>query len=437
MSKKITIPELSLVMLVGTTGSGKSTFAKKHFKSTEVISSDTCRGLVSDDESDQTCTPEAFEVLQFIASKRLKAGKLTVIDATNVQPESRKHLIQLARRYHVLPVAIVLNVPKETCHERNQNRPDRTSGKQVIWNQYHQLHRSLKSLKKKEGVTQVYDLKSVEEIEAVEIQREPTWSNKSHEKGPFDIIGDVHGCFDELKQLLERLGYAIEKGEKYVVTHTEGRRLVFVGDLVDRGPNSPEVLRLVMDSVASGVAFCVNGNHDEKLKRKLMGREVTIAHGLEETLDQLSRETEAFRQEVLSFLKQLISHYVFDGGRLAVVHAGLKEHYLGRGSPRIRAFCMFGETTGELDEFGLPVRRPWAREYRGETLVVYGHTTIPEPEWLNNTLNIDTGCVFGGKLTAMRYPEKELVSAKAKQKYSEPLRPLDYHVQSLEQRIAS
>ncbi len=430
MTKKITIPELSLVLLVGSSGCGKSTFAKKHFKPTEVISSDYCRGLVSDDENDQSCTPDAFEVLHYIAGKRLKAGKLTVIDATNVQPASRKSLIQLARSYHVLPVAIVLNIPCEVCFERNQGRSDRNFGKHVIWNQHNQLQRSLKSLKKKEGFTQVHLFNSVEEVDGVEIERQRTWTNKKHQKGPFDIIGDIHGCFDELKQLLEKLGYAVQKQDQYTITHRSGRGIIFLGDLVDRGPNSPEVLRLVMDSVASGAAFCVNGNHDDKLKRKLMGRNVTIAHGLQETLDQLEQESAEFKATVFEFLKGLISHYVLDDGKLAVAHAGLKQEYLGRGSPRIREFCLYGETTGEIDEFGLPVRYPWAKEYRGDTSIVYGHTPIPEPEWLNNTINIDTGCVFGGKLTALRYPEKELVSVDAAKVYCEPVKPLHYEAQS-------
>lgn len=343
---KITIPKLSLVMLVGPSGCGKSTFASKHFQPTEVISSDYCRCLVSDDENNQDCTQDAFEVLHFIAAKRLKAGKLTVIDATNIQPQNRASLVQLARRYHVLPVAIVLNIPREICFERNKVRTDRNFGKHVIWNQHNILQRSLKSLKKKEGITQVYVLNSSEDVDTVTIERQPTWTNKCHEKGPFDIIGDIHGCFDETKKLLEKLGYYIEKNDHYTVTHPQDRKLIFLGDLTDRGPNAPEVLRLVMDSVASGIALCVNGNHDDKLKRKLMGRNVAIAHGLQETLDQLDQESEEFKTSILEFLKGLISHYVLDEGKLAVTHAGLKEKYLGRASPRIREFCIrIGKTS--------------------------------------------------------------------------------------------
>jgi protein phosphatase len=425
----IKIPELSLVMLVGASGSGKSSFAKKHFKSTEIISSDYCRGLVSDDENDQAASKDAFELLNFIAEKRLAAGKLVVIDATNVQPEARKSLIGLARRHHVIPVAIVLNLSREVCHERNQHRPDRQFGKHVVWNQTDQLRRYLKGMRK-EGITHVYTMNSVEEVNSVVIERAPLWNNLKHEQGPFDLIGDIHGCFDELYTLLIKLGYQIKKHSQYQVTHTQNRKIIFVGDLVDRGPKTPEVLRLVMDVVESGIGFCVNGNHDDKLKRKLEGRDVKVAHGLAESLAQLENESQEFKDKIVKFLDGLISHYVFDQGKLAVAHAGLKEEYIGRGSQRIREFCMYGETTGEVDEFGLPVRYPWAKDYRGKTMIVYGHTPIPEPEWVNNTINIDTGCVFGGKLTALRYPEKELVFVEAEQIYCEPVKPLNFEVES-------
>ncbi len=419
----IKIPELSLVLLVGPSGCGKSSFARKHFKQTEIISSDYCRGLVSDDENNQACSQEAFEVLRFIAAKRLAAGRLTVIDATNVQPESRKELVALAREYHVLPVAIVLNLPKEICHARNADRPDRQFGKHVVWNQSTQLHRSLRNFRR-EGISQTTILSTVAEIDTAVIERTRLWNNLNHETGPFDIIGDVHGCYDELALLLDKLGYLIEPGEAPRVTHPDGRKLIFVGDLVDRGPAVPQVLRLVMSIVATGAGFCVIGNHDDKLKRALQGRDVKIAHGLAESLEQLASESDALKQQVVQFIDDLRSHYVFDNNKLAVAHAGIKAHYIGRGSPRIRDFCMYGESTGEIDEFGLPVRYPWARDYRGETLVVYGHTPVPEPEWINNTLDIDTGCVFGGKLTALRYPERETVSVPAARVYCTPAKPL-------------
>jgi protein phosphatase len=421
---EIKIPELALVVLIGASGAGKSTFARRHFKSTEIISSDYCRGLVADDENDQAATKDAFEILHFIAAKRLAAGRLTVIDATNTQPESRRPFIELARRYHCLPTALVLDLPEDLCVQHNSARPDRNFGAHVIRNQRAQLRKSLGHLQR-EGFRHVTVLRSIAEVEAAQVRREPLWNNKQGEAGPFDIIGDVHGCFAELEQLLRELGYEDFAGEQgRCARHPAGRRAVFVGDLVDRGPDTPAVLRLVMNMVAAGTAYCVAGNHELKLARKLAGRDVKISHGLAESLAQLEAEPAEFRQTAARFMDRLISHYVFDGGRLVVAHAGLKQEMHGRGSAEVRSFCMFGETTGETDEFGLPVRYNWAADYRGPAMVVYGHTPVPVAEWLNNTLCIDTGCVFGGALTALRYPEREIVAVPARHTYYEPVKPL-------------
>lgn len=426
---KLTIPELAVVALVGPSGSGKSSFARKHFRPTEVLSSDFCRGLVSDEENSQAATNDAFEVLYFIASKRLTAGKLVVIDATNVQVEARKPIIALARQFHCIPVAIVFDLPEKLCHERNRNRPDRDFGPHVIRQQSQQLRRSLRNLQR-EGFRRVHILHSPEEVDAAEIVREPLWNNLKHEHGPFDIIGDLHGCFDELVELLTQLGYSVEKqsnvpgSHAYSVKPPEGRKVVFLGDLVDRGPKIPEVLRLVMSMVQAGTALCVPGNHDIKLMRKLRGKDVQITHGLADSLQQLDKESPEFRIQVSDFLDELVSHYVLDDGKLVVAHAGMKEEMQGRGSGKVRDFALYGETTGETDEFGLPVRYNWAAEYRGRAVVVYGHTPVPQPDWLNRTINIDTGCVFGGNLTALRYPEKELVSVAAREMYAQPVKPL-------------
>jgi len=195
---------------------------------------------------------------------------------------------------------------------------------------------------------------------------------------------------------------------------------------VDRGPNTPGVLKLVMSLVQAGLAWCVPGNHDIKLLRWLNGKNVKIAHGLQESIDQLEVAPPDFKESVKKFIDGLISHYVFDDGNLVVAHAGLKEEMQGRGSGAVREFCLFGETTGEIDEFGLPVRINWAADYKGKAQVVYGHTPVPNAQWLNRTIDIDTGCVFGGKLTALRYPERVLVSVPAAKVYCEPVKPLGY-----------
>jgi len=417
----LTIPELSLVVLIGPSGCGKSTFARRHFKPTEVLSSDAFRALVSDDENDQSATEDAFAALHFVGGRRLAKARLTVIDATNVQPEARKPLVALAREYHVLPVAIVFDLPERVCHERNRSRADRNFGPHVIRNQRSQMHRSLRGLGR-EGFRHVHVLKSQDEVDAAVIERQPLWNNRKQDHGPFDIVGDVHGCCDELEELLRLLGYVVDEAGAW--RHPDGRRPVFLGDLVDRGPRIVDTLKTVMAMVRAGVALCVPGNHDIKLKRRLEGRDVSVAHGLDLTLVELEQETPEFRQNVRDFIDSLVSHYVFDEGGLVVAHAGMKEEMQGRGSGKVRDFALFGETTGETDAFGLPVRYNWAAEYRGRATVVYGHTPVPDPDWLNRTINIDTGCVFGGRLTALRWPEKELVSVPARRAYADPVRPL-------------
>jgi protein phosphatase len=429
----ISIPNLSLVVLIGPSGSGKSTFARKHFLPTEVLSSDACRALVSDHETDQAVTREAFEVLHFVAAKRLALGRLTVIDATNVQPEARQPLVHLARQYHCLPVAVVLNLPEKVCHERNRSRPERNFGPHVVHQQLSQLRRALGRLAR-EGFRHIFVLESPEEVETATVERVPLYNDKRHEHGPFDIIGDVHGCCDELETLLRQLGYtetslpaADPAWGARAFTHPAGRKAIFVGDLVDRGPRILDTVRLVRNMVHLGSALCVPGNHDMKLMRKLRGRDVQITHGLANSLaeiDALPDEIrEPFCKQLAEFLDGLVSHYVFDDGRLVVAHAGLKAEMHGRGSRAVRDFALYGETTGETDDFGLPVRCNWAAKYRGSAMVVYGHTPVPYPEWLNRTVNIDTGCVFGGKLTALRYPEKEFVSVPGARTYCQPSRP--------------
>ncbi|MFD9510288.1 polynucleotide kinase-phosphatase [Streptomyces mirabilis] len=415
--RTLPVTDLSLVVLIGASGSGKSTFARRHFKPTEVISSDFCRGLVADDENDQSASGDAFDVLHYIAGKRLAAGRRTVVDATNVQQESRRQLIELAKKHDVLPIAIVLDVPEEVCAERNASRTDRADmPRRVIQRHIRELRRSLRHLER-EGFRKVHVLRGVAEIESAEVRTEKRFNDLTHLTGPFDIIGDIHGCASELETLLGKLGYVDG-------AHPEGRTAVFVGDLVDRGPDTPAVLRRVMSMVAAGDALCVPGNHENKLGRYLKGRKVQHSHGLAETIEQLDGESEEFHARVREFVDGLVSHYVLDGGRLVVCHAGLPEKYHGRTSGRVRSHALYGDTTGETDEFGLPVRYPWAEDYRGRAAVVYGHTPVPTATWLNNTICLDTGAVFGGKLTALRWPERELVDVPAERVWYEPTKPL-------------
>ena len=230
---EISIPKTALVLLVGASGSGKSSFATKHFAQYETVSSDACRGIVSNDENNQAASNDAFELFYYIISMRLKKGLLTVADATNIQPDARKKLINIARSFHVLPVAIVFDMPQELCENRNKERTDRNVPSHVIRRQLQDLKRSLRSIKK-EGFVKLYTFRSEEEANAVtSIIREKLYNDKAELHGPFDIIGDVHGCYEELIELLQKLRYIIEEtaddGTNYglKVSHPENRTVIF------------------------------------------------------------------------------------------------------------------------------------------------------------------------------------------------------------------
>jgi len=424
----ITIPDFALVILIGPSGSGKSSFARRHFLETEIISSDHCRALVSDDETDQAASADAFKLLHETAAIRLRRRKLTVIDATSVHRAHRANLVTLARRYHALPVALVLDIDPEICHARNAERPNRAFPIDVPRSHSRALTRSLKRLQQ-EGFRQIHIWRSPEEIDRVTIAREPLPTDCRSETGPFDIIGDIHGCFDEATALLTRLGYTIDAFDDAAedlirARHPEGRIAFFVGDLCDRGPRNVASLRLVMGMCAEGSGRCVIGNHDFKLEKWLRGKTTTLSHGLDVTVAELQQRSPDFRDKVRHFIAGLRSHAWLAGGGLVIAHAGLRQEMHGRDTGTIRAFAMFGETTGEVDEFGLPVRLEWARSYNGAAEVVFGHTPMPEARWLNNTLCVDTGCVYGNKLTAFRWPEGEIVDVAAKQQYAVPKKPL-------------
>lgn len=418
---RIEIPEFCLVTMIGATSSGKSSFALRHFKPTEVLSSDFFRGMVSDDENDQSASNDAFDLLHYAANKRLSNMKLTVIDATNTQEYARKKIIDMAREQNVHSVAIVLNLPETLLQERNKARPERNYPERVIRKHCLEVKRSIKSLKR-EGFRFIYVINSLEQLENTEVIRTKLWNNKKEEHGPFDIIGDIHGCCDELEELLAQLGY-VPGGDGYA--HPDGRRVIFLGDFCDRGPRNADVLKLAMEMVKNGNALAVPGNHDMKLLNYFKGKNIKITNGIDLTIGEMEKQSESFRADAAAFLDGLVSHYVLDDGKLVTAHAGLRQEYIGRGSMRVRDFCLYGETTGEVDSYGLPVRLNWAADYRGRATIVYGHIAGKEVKSLNGTYCIDTGCVFGGSLTCFRYPEREIVSVRAKRQYFEPVKPLE------------
>ena len=418
---KIELPEICLVAMIGASSSGKTSFANRYFKPTEVLSSDFFRGMVCDDENNLNISSEAFDLLYYAANKRLNQPKLTVIDATNTQPSARKKIIDLAREQNVHAAAIVLNLPENLLQERNKARPERNFPERVIRQHCRDVKRSIKGLKR-EGFRFVYVIHSLEQLENVEIVRKKLWNDKKDEHGALDIIGDIHGCCDELELLLEKLGYVKIQG---VYTHPEKRKAAFLGDFCDRGNRNADVLRIVMDMVKTGNAFAVPGNHDVKLLKYLRGKSISMTHGIDKTIAELENAGEDFKKEVENFIDSLVSHYVFDDGKLIITHAGLKQEYIGRASARVRDFCLYGEITGETDSYGLPVHLDWTADYRGRATMIYGHIAGKEVRSQNGTFCIDTGCVYGGKLTAFRYPERTFVDVEALQQYFEPEKPLE------------
>lgn len=242
----------------------------------------------------------------------------------------------------------------------------------------------------------------------------------------FDIVGDIHGCWPELCELWEKLGYVWHDAEppRSIPRHPEGRLLVFIGDLADRGPDSPRVLRTACDLIKARLALFVPGNHDDKLFRMLRGKSVRRTHGLDRTERQLNAlpagERAALVRDILSYLATAPPYRVLDGGRLVVTHAGIREEMIGKKDGRVREFTLYGDVRG-FEPSGKPIRHDWAREYRGAALIVYGHTPQDTLRWVNNTVNIDGGCVFGGFLAALRYPERDFVTVPARATYAERL----------------
>lgn len=249
--------------------------------------------------------------------------------------------------------------------------------------------------------------------------------NYNEYSGPFDIIGDVHGCYNELIELLEDLGYKIkevsydDENFGFKINHSENRKIIFVGDLVNKGPDSLKVFKLVMSMINQKIAWSVKGNHEVKVENMLKGEKVKPGSSVEDSAIQLKSETRSFRNKLEDFLEGLPGHSLFDNGNLVVAHAGIKEKLQGKKSEIMEEFCIYGEPKDDLDKTKVPVRFHWAKNYKGKATVVYGHTPVAKTDWINNTINIDTGCAYGGYLTALRYPEKELVSVKAHDTYGD------------------
>lgn len=254
------------------------------------------------------------------------------------------------------------------------------------------------------------------------VELTPMPHDLTHIECGIDAIGDIHGCADELLDLLMELGHATRgpDGSTTLRRHPEGRRVALVGDLTDRGPRNLDVLRTARRLHDEFGAIVVLGNHDHKLMRWLSGANVRIAAGLQTTIDEMVLVDEQERASHAAWLASLQTHHLLDGGRLAIAHAGISKQHQGRHTKGAQSFALYGATTGELAEDGTPEALDWAQEYAGDACVVHGHVVVPEPRILNDVVNIDTGCVFGGSLTAFRWPEAEFVSVKARRIYHSP-----------------
>ncbi len=444
MKNQITLPSTGIVLMIGPSNSGKTTLLnklveEKVLKNTEVVSSDQFRLLVSDtdfiqwsgrskDEADvlsyeyQLISKKAFDVMDNLIEVRCRLGKLTVIDATHLYSDDRKKYVEIARKHHVPVIAISLDVPEGILIERDDNR-DFPRGRKRIKQQYRTFKQNVRFLKK-EGfkASFVLDYRDIEKITFVR-RINPLELNIGN---GIDIIGDIHGCFDELRELLDKLGY--KENEEGLYIHPEGRRFVSIGDVISRGPKSLDTLLFFKKHIESGLAYMIDSNHGWKIARWLEGRKVSLSHGDEKFAEEFEQYTRGYREEAANKLREELkhlllsspAHYVFYKNGVPVLittHAGIKDHYIGKQSDRISDFCRYGDTDG-FDEKGKPIRKDWFINHKSQELIVWGHDPKPAPLIINNTVNIDQGAVFGGSLTAYSFPERKFISVKAKQDYS-------------------
>lgn len=415
MSLTIQYPACALVMLVGPSGAGKSTFASRHFTPTQVLSSDQCRRMIIDDEASQFVNEDAFALLHQWLELRLKHRRFTVVDSTALKPGSRDNLLAVAKKHEVPVFALALDVPEEECVRRDAARSDRQVGEKVVHRHHAQFANARREIEKDDRLAG-YHILTMEQIDKVQIVR----GTPATEVTQFDVIGDVHGCWEELRELWELLGY--QWNEDGLPVHPEGRLPVFVGDLADRGPDSARVLRVGATLVARGLALFAPGNHDDKLFRMLKGRNVQRSHGLDLTEAQINAlpkgERATLVDDILRHLSSTPSHLVLDGGALVVAHAGIKEEMIGNTGGHVREMTLYGDVRGFEPGTNKPIRHDWAQDYKGKALIAYGHTPQEEICFVNNTVNLDGGCVFGGKLCALRYPEREIICVPAHKVYA-------------------
>ena len=411
----VMIPQGTLAVLCGVAGCGKSTFAKRHFAPTQVVSSDECRAMLSDDPANQRVSARAFRLLHWIVTERLLLGRTTIVDSTALSRRARADLLTIARSCNAPAWLICFDVSMDTCLQRDALR-ERVVGPRVIRRQYQMFVQAMHDIPG-EGWDRIIRLEEASQDSTTFFAQLGPFDLR-HLSGPVDIVGDVHGCTDELLQLTAKLGYVQES--ELILRHPQGRVLVFLGDLGDRGPHNAYAFALAMSLVEAGLALYTPGNHCNKLMRYLQGRRVQQTHGLALTVQQVEEREQAepgFKERLRHFIENAPPYLWLDAGALVVAHAGIKQHMIGTYDERVRTMCLYGDITGQLNPDGTPVRLDWATNYHGQAAIVYGHTPTPGPVWVNNTINIDQGCVFGGWLTALRWPERQIVQVPARRPY--------------------
>jgi len=381
----LNIPTPSLVVLVCVDGAGSSSFCRRHFPSASVVSLEECREalpLLRARHREAAASRLAHERVE----ARLRRRRLAVLDARGLASDHRRAVRAIADHHHLPSIAVAIDAPAG-------------------------VRRALL----REGYSEVHHLRTRRDRPPSSISLVPLPCDRRSERGPFDVIGDVHGCASELLSLLRRLGYR-RRGGRWA--HPAGRRALFLGDLVDRGPRVIDAAMIAMDMTSDGAALAVPGNHDVELAALLRGASVVPGPGTVLSLAQIAAAPadlrRAFRRRFTEYVDRLPSHLLLDGGRLAVAHAGLLAEHVGRDSETVRRFAVHGLTAPQVDRYGLPVRVHWARAYRGRAFLIYGHTAVREPESVGATVNIDTGCCYGGALTAFRWPEHEVVQVRAR-----------------------
>ncbi len=414
----VKVPPSSLVVLVGPAASGKSSWAKKHFATSQIVSSDALRSTVADDEAMQEASADAFMLLHKIVEARLRRGLVTVVDSTALTTESRRKLLAIAAAYGRSAIAVIFQIDEKTQYDWNDKRS--RSVNQRVLHEHRELAADVMNHLPNEGFSAYYTIHSPQMMESTQVIR-----NIVDDAGPFDIIGDVHGCYSELCDLLLKLGYQQQSPNQFLWKHPQNRKLVFVGDLCDRGPDTVSVIRLAMEMQKACLAWLVQGNHDYKIAIKIdtndplpeqpqNAGEITVREIL-----NASANSPQLKQQIIHLLKFAPGYLIFDKGELVITHGGILDSMIGSWSPRIKSFCMYGEVFSPNNTAAVHLDWIHRRQvHKTSPLIVYGHTPMQNPFIFNKTVDIDTGCCYGGKLTAYRYPEHITVSVSAKASYA-------------------